>query len=208
MKKNRTMRIATLMLALTLITCCFVGSTFAKYTSFVTDGSTATVAKWSIDLNGTELTTNTPAFAFNLFETTHTNVADKTGEGKYLIAPGTEGAFDLEITNNAEVNAEYTITFEESNTGNIPLQYSIDGTTWVDDIDDLADIKDVAIAMGNDDTKTIQWRWVFNDTDVAVDDGSAHEGQTNATDTQLGINAQNTPATVTITATILVEQVD
>ena len=31
MKKNRTMRVAALLLALTLMTSCFVGGTFAKY---------------------------------------------------------------------------------------------------------------------------------------------------------------------------------
>ncbi len=31
MKKNWTVKVAALMLALTMITACFVGSTFAKY---------------------------------------------------------------------------------------------------------------------------------------------------------------------------------
>ena len=50
MKKNRLMRIAALLLVLTLATSCFVGGTFAKYTSTATGSDTATVAKWDIQL--------------------------------------------------------------------------------------------------------------------------------------------------------------
>lgn len=48
LKNNRTMRAAVLLLALVLITSCFVGGTFAKY---VTDGLAmdhARVAKWGV----------------------------------------------------------------------------------------------------------------------------------------------------------------
>ena len=46
-KKNRTLRAAVLMLALVLITSCFVGGTFAKYVTSGEAGDNARVAKWA-----------------------------------------------------------------------------------------------------------------------------------------------------------------
>ena len=216
MKKIKTKRIVVLMLALTLLTCCFVGSTFAKYTSTATGSDSVTVAKWDIKagVTGSELSIQGGTVAFNLFETikdtdpaqTETDVV----AGK--IAPGTSGSFTLSIKNDSEVNAKYTIALDEENNDNVPLQYSVDGTTWYDSIAEvvMTELTDVAINMNNSDNKTVHWRWMFNDTDTAVADGTtstddAHAGQTNATDTALGWAGT---ATVTITATLTVEQVD
>ena len=93
MKKNWTMRVALLVVALTLITSCFVGGTFAKY---VTGGSyedTARVAKFGVTVEADG------ALFASQYETDDAN-ADL--EGKYsvevgkdsedkLVAPGTKG---------------------------------------------------------------------------------------------------------------------
>ena len=50
MKKNSTMRIAALLLVLTLMTSCFVGGTFAKYTTSGHISDTARVAKWGVTI--------------------------------------------------------------------------------------------------------------------------------------------------------------
>ncbi len=49
-KKNRTLRAAVLMLALVLITSCFVGGTFAKYVTSGEAGDNARVAKWGVSI--------------------------------------------------------------------------------------------------------------------------------------------------------------
>lgn len=213
MKKNRTMRIAVLMLALSLLTCCFVGSTFAKYTSSTSGNDTARVALWDIVVENKDIavTGAAPTLDFNLFDYVDTGVKDVTDN---LVAPGTTGMATFDIVNNSEVKAQYTVTFTEVNDGGIFLQYSLDGTTWVDSIDELdttTDNKYVASAVLNytsdDDTdKTtinLYWRWAFDNTDAATVKG--HEGQTNAADTNLGVAGA---AEVTINASILVEQVD
>ena len=46
LKNNRTMRAAVLLLALVLITSCFVGGTFAKYVTSGDAADLARVAKW------------------------------------------------------------------------------------------------------------------------------------------------------------------
>lgn len=48
MKKTWTTRLAVALLALTMITSCFVGSTFAKYVTKAEGTDTARVAKWGI----------------------------------------------------------------------------------------------------------------------------------------------------------------
>lgn len=216
MKKNRTLRIAVLMLALSLLTCCFVGSTFAKYTSSAAGSSTATVAKWDITVNGDKMTAMTdgadddltPDLTFNLFSTINDtgNTTDETDVADGKIAPGTAGSFDLKVKNLSEVTAKYTITLTEANTSNVPLQYSLDGTTWKDSVAELTvtGLTDQTLAVGAEEvTHTVYWRWVFEGTTEG-----AHAGQTDATDTALGVDAQTTAPTVTITASIVVNQVD
>lgn len=203
--KNRMMKVAALLLALTLMTSCFVGGTFAKYTSESAGSDTARVALWKFTLEGADMTDE---FTFNLFDYTDANVdVNGLNDSDKVIAPGTGGYFQIDLVNNSEVNARYTISFRETNDSNIPLQYSVDGTTWVDSIIELGTtaLTNVAIEMGHGAQATIYWRWAFNDTDTAVTDGSAHDGQTNQTDTTLG---EAGSATVKITATVTVEQVD
>ena len=48
-KKNMIARICGLLIVLTLISCCFLGTTFARYTSNVSGTASVTVAKWDID---------------------------------------------------------------------------------------------------------------------------------------------------------------
>ena len=43
------------LIALTLISCCFLGSTFARYTSGGKGSASTGVAKWSIDVTGAAL---------------------------------------------------------------------------------------------------------------------------------------------------------
>lgn len=49
-KKNVLMRSAGLLLALVLVTSCFVGSTFAKYVTSGDAGDNARVAKWGVSI--------------------------------------------------------------------------------------------------------------------------------------------------------------
>lgn len=127
MAKNRTMRVAVLMLALTLITSCFVGGTFAKY--ITTDGAndTARVAKWGVVVE---------AFDGSSFKPEYTNsngavtVKYNTAEAENLVAPGTadtEGV-TFKISGTPEVATKATIDMEV--VSDVFVKYtSSDGTT-------------------------------------------------------------------------------
>ena len=187
MKKNRTMKVAALLLALTLMTSCFVGGTFAKYATSVNSTDTARVALWAFTVGEDDIRT----FEFDLFDYLDQNV-DVNGkrDNEKVIAPGTEGEFVLDLTNNSEVNATYSLAFDITNANNIPIEFSLDKTEWVawDEVDfDDAD----AIAMGETVPVTVYWRWVI--------------GGDTVTDTTLGYDGN---ATVSVKVTVEVEQVN
>ena len=87
MTKNRSMRIAILVLALALLTSCFVGSTFAKYTSESSGTATVTVADWSFDLNNGTNIVESNTFTFGLFNTIKEADTTTTESDVYSLAP-------------------------------------------------------------------------------------------------------------------------
>lgn len=58
-KKRILTRVLIVIAALTLLSCCFLGSTFARYVTSASGSGTVSVAKWDIDVsvNGSEATT-------------------------------------------------------------------------------------------------------------------------------------------------------
>lgn len=188
----------------------FVSGTYAKYTSAISGSADADVAKWQWTINETvidsyEKSVAENAYTFNLFETINdTNGTDaETDVAANLIAPGTSGKATLNLTNNSEVNAEYTITFVEEQTNlptgvtRIPVEYSLDGQTWKTDITEL-NTEAVAIEMNESAEETeIQWRWVYS----VDEDGDA-------IDTKIGFGANENVPNVKVTATVTVTQVD
>lgn len=185
MKKNMTMRFASLLLVATLLTTCAISGTFAKYTSEKSASDSARVAKWSFMVNNNDIASN--SFTFNLFDHNDANVA--TVEGKKIIAPGTSGSFALTLENKSEVPAEYTIDYTVANNG-VPIQYKVGEGNWENDITDVTTA--VKLAPNATDTINIQWQWVFNGND--------------ATDTGLG--KATSLAQPTVTAAITATQVD
>jgi len=206
--RSRFMRLAAVVCMFCLVLTCAVCGTVAKYTSTASGQDVVSVAKWQFEVNSTNIAQATSqTFSFDLFNTINEADTVSTEDGVHtaLIAPGTGGSFDIDITNNSEVNAEYTLNMTETNAKGVYIQYSLDNTSWYDDFADInADRTDVAIAKdGGSETVTIYWRWCFEGTDTG-----AHSGQTDVTDTALGIAGQSAAPTVTISATLTATQVD
>ena len=211
MKKNsnKTLKVASLMMGVTVIAASLVSGTYAKYTSSVTASDTATVAKWSIEVNDTEIATNSPATVlfdlFNTIEDTAAGGGTETDVKEGLIAPGTTGSFALKIENLSEVTAKYKIELTETNDNDIPIEYRRGASgTW----GSLADIgieEEILNKESGTATETIYWRWAFIGTESATFTSSQNDGS----DTALGIMAaQATAPTIKVEATITVEQVN
>lgn len=115
MKKTKFMRAALLLLVLTLITSCFVGGTFAKYTTSGNAQNHARVAKWGIELDGNqEFGKYGTLFAYEYAtdDKSVTGIAKSVIGGgytpgskmSYVFAPGTGGKTDtLTIKGTTEV---------------------------------------------------------------------------------------------------------
>ena len=67
MKKNKMMRIASVLLVAVLLSTCAISSTFAKYTTEFTGTSTAKVATWSVNVADADV--NNKTFNFNIMFT-------------------------------------------------------------------------------------------------------------------------------------------
>lgn len=223
MKKTKLMRAALLLLVLTLITSCFVGGTFAKYTTSAEGSDTARVAKWGFKDASVVLT--------DLFNTNYNNVLSTEN----VIAPGTKGNASFGFTyggdNNAtapEVAYTFKVSADESTCDpsikkNTNIKWSLDGAvvpaagsavagSW-DAL--LAAIKNLSGDPSGEETyapgnlpgafktadgaymHTVAWEWAFETANDATQDKN---------DTDMG-NA-NPLATVTLKITVSATQVD
>ena len=198
-RRSMMVRLVAVLAVVMMCTMCFVGGTFAKDTSSGTGTDTATVAKWDIRVNGSEIATS-DTFTFDLFQTitdsdltsAETDIAPADGS---IIAPGTSGKFSIAIQNLSQVNATYAIDYTVTNTDNIPVEFSTNGTDWKTNINDL-DVTNVAIGLGTDTTVTVQWRWRFEADNVTEGDNA---------DTTLG---KDGTATLEVSAKVTATQVD
>ena len=150
MKKHWTMRVAVLMVALTLITSCFVSGTYAKY---VTSGSAtdqARVAKFGVTVTATGSAFGTSYYDVlqtesNQISATYTAGTDSvksdgTG-GTYtkVVAPGTgDDVAVITLTGTPEVDVRVSVAATLSLTGwttdgtdeYCPIVFTVNGQTY------------------------------------------------------------------------------
>ena len=187
MKKNRMMRLASVLLVCVLLTTSVISGTFAKYTTTTGSEDAARVAKWGFEPVAMDIT--------GLFSNAYdANATDFTVESAVdVIAPGTQGsaqfAFAYDEANGIGApEVDYTFTVDttgsvcaQSIQDNASIQWKLDSGNWVrwDDLIDAIEALDgdedyeageLPAAFGvNDNTHTIYWRWVFstgNESDV------------------------------------------
>lgn len=217
MKKNWTMRVGVALVALTLITSCFVGGTFAKYTTAGIGTDSARVAKF-----GVTVTANGNMFT-DRYDTADNSATVVSQGGVKVVAPGTKGkmaSMTLVGVPEVDVKVTYEATVELNDNwvdaeGNFyfPLDIIVNGREVVlsDATDKEAVISAVATAInkysktyraGTDlstvgaDSLAISWEWDF-------------EGNDDVNDTYLGDQANNGNAgEITIGVKTTVTQVD
>ena len=194
MKKNTVMRIASFLLVAVLLSTCAISGTYAKYTSQITTSDSARVAKWDFKVNG--VTANSNTFEFDLFKTI-LDTKDGAAEGDIapndgtIIAPGTKGDFSIKLKNDSEVTAEYKIDYTVTNSNNVPIVFSLDGTTWKKSINSLDVSTAVRMDIGAEQTITVYWMWDFEGNDTV--------------DTNLGLAGT---AEIIVQAVVTVDQVN
>ena len=197
-RSSMMVRLVAVLAVTMMFTMCFVGGTFAKYTSSATGTDSATVAKWSFKVGETNIAT-TDTFTFDLFNTIKdsngiNNETEMNPVDGSIIAPGTQGSFDLVLKNESQVTAQYAIDYTVTNNNDIPVKFSVDGgSNWTNDLADVAASDSTKLAA-NSGTTTIkvQWKWDFNGSDDSFD-------------TALGIGGN---AVLTVKAEVTATQVD
>lgn len=217
MKKNRAMRLAVLMLVLVMMTSCFVGGTFAKYTSSSTGTATARVAYWGF--------TAPAKMEIDMFDGEYTNTADVTTvdakNTDNVIAPGTskEVTFGFAYTANTaksitapEVDYSFTVdatgTASDDIKNNTNIVWYLDGTkvanfdALLTAIEGLSEDVEAGNLPANNGSHTVKWEWAF---ETKGTDGKADATQ-DAFDTVMG--NKNTLDEVSIEITITATQVD
>lgn len=104
-KKRILTRVLIVIAALTLLSCCFLGSTFARYVTNANGSASVGVAKWDIDVsNATDGTVKEVEFG----KLSPLMAAWENGKTRVKQCGDTQAA--TTITNSGEVNAAVTIT--------------------------------------------------------------------------------------------------
>ena len=218
-RKNHTLKLAGILLALVLVTSCFVGGTFAKYVTKGTGSDSARVAKF-----GVTVTANGSTFAEE-YATNDETVGTITksvvsSERKKVVAPGTKGDMvSMTLSGSAEVAVK--VTYKA--TVDLGEKWVADGVYYCPlvitvnnkDINglDYENATDFAAANINfdgdqaekykNDSLKVSWRWNFEETHFAKGD------QTDVKDTYLGDQAaKGNAATIDLEVVTTVTQID
>lgn len=236
-KKNVLMRSAGLLLVLVLVTSCFVGSTFAKYTVGGTGTATARVAKF-----GVAVTASGDMFAktYATDDQSAGAIVNSVASTENVVAPGTKGNMSsIVLAGKPEVavRVEYKVntfaltgwqTDDETNpTEYCPLVFTVGdktykiGDTGIDTVDKLeAAVKNAIegcsqnyeantdLSTANTNVKVPSVSWAW--AFQGADNGASTTAyQTDAKDTKLGDRAaEGNAATVTLEIATTVTQID
>lgn len=118
MKKNKAMRLASVLLVLTLLTTCMTAGTFAKYTTGAEGTSTARVAKFGVNVS----VDASKAFGEKygdenaIVTSKDTGVTVDASDNKEVVAPGTKGEITFSITGTPETKVDLSISLDDENT--------------------------------------------------------------------------------------------
>jgi hypothetical protein len=117
MKKFNAMRAAATLLVLTLITSCFVGGTFAKYTTSDEASDTARVAKWGVTVLASGSLFGEHYYSYSSTGTTSntisastTNSVDVSAAGTNIVAPGTKSDKGMTVSVSGTPEVANTVT--------------------------------------------------------------------------------------------------
>ena len=213
MKNNKSMKLTALLLALVLVTSCFVGGTFARYVTSTSSEDSARVAVWGI--NADEVTMDLFDAEYELDGT----VVARSNDGDNIIAPGTGKMSKFSIVNlddnlAPEVMYEIAINLDDSEIdqailNNPSIQWKLDNNTWGTWESTKADILalsgdasgvktyaplEIATEFANGVEHTIAWQWML--------DGN------NVQDTAMGNEAVDRDITAKISVKVTAKQVN
>lgn len=112
MKKNRMMRLASVLLIMTLLSTSVISGTFAKYVTEASSYDQARVAKW-----GVTVTAQGDAMFKNQYSNTENGVTVKSVDNAKVVAPGTSstegGSATFSINGTPEVTTKVDVNIDD-----------------------------------------------------------------------------------------------
>ena len=228
--KNRTLRISLILAILTLVTSCFMGSTFAKYVTNTRGTDTARVAKFGVVITQTTAFDEAFAQSYATDDSVYSGsiansvVTNPSGDGKDLVAPGTTGFIGVSIAGTPEVavKVEYVLTGTDNikytdsdvitiNGSEYPIKWTLTNNTTSAKVVENVTLEELKTAVDglsaeygpNEDlaaSYTITWAWAFEQGATAEE-----KAKVDAADTVLGDAGT---AEINFTLTVTVTQID
>lgn len=220
MKKNKMMRIVSVLLVAVIITTCAISGTFAKYVTSGSGSDSARVAKFGVTVSGTA---DTFKETYAKDDNSFTLAANTVVSTEDVVAPGTSGsmaAFTITGTPEVAVRVNFTGTLElgdkwvdSDSAYYCPIEITVGSATFNGTDYASADEFETAVndkiatytndyAAGEDlstigaNAPAISWKWAFN-------------GNDDVKDTYLGDQAAaGNAATISLSVTATVTQID
>ena len=133
MKKNKILRLASVMLMLCLITTCAISGTFAKYTTSNDATDSARVAKWGVGIAITASTEGEDEVFVNEYAKDAsgfdgiTNTVVHASED--LVAPGTTGEITIVLTGAPEVAFDFQVAVDITSDVVVPKNTDVGDTS-------------------------------------------------------------------------------
>ena len=193
MKKTDTnfTKVTIVMLIITMLALIALSGTYAKYTTTVSNEGSVVVAQWNFggEINGSMDESAT----FNLADTM-TKSIDAENLSAGVVAPGTEGDFQVMMYSESEVATEYVLTITphqdsgelpenlvfnitDSNGNTTPLELIPAGT----DAEAIPAYKlDGVLSAGDsiEETLTIDWEWPYESGNDEADTIAGYDAHT------------------------------
>lgn len=221
MKKNKMMRIASVLLVAVILTTCAISGTYAKYVTSGNGSDTARVAKFGVTVTGTA---DTFKETYPKDDTSVTLIGNSVVSTEDVVAPGTSGsmaAFSITGTPEVAVNVKFAGTLEldkwvdSASAYYCPIEVTVGDQTYKGKDYTSADLFETAVnakiatysnnyeagtdlstgAVSNN-APAISWKWAF-------------EGNSDDNDTYLGKQAADgNAATISLAVTATVTQID
>jgi hypothetical protein len=199
MKKNNILRTAFGLIIATMFSLnSFVNTgSYAKYVTTANGSATATIAKFDVKVNGTQIAatsvvtlTSTNWTAENSLKEYNLSDSEQVAHVKVLngsiIAPGTAGKIVLQFTNPSDVGVRITFTNTASVAADAGIEFRQGSNgSWNTNINTVLAQFDMEPNTTSAVDKDVYWRWAFEKT------GSGEPAAQDAKDTALGIASRD-----------------
>lgn len=129
-KKNIASKLVLVLFVLTLISCCLLGSTFARYVSSGTGSASVGIAKWDVGMAEGSMTIDVDNISPSQDEKKGEH--NEANPRKHMTEPA---AAIAKITNNSDVSAKVTVTLSDLSfkKGDQSVDFgTTDLTSWTD----------------------------------------------------------------------------